>query len=196
METILMICVGIGLAAACGYRIFVPFLVAGIATHAGYLSLSDSFSWIGSWPAIIAFAVATALEIGAYYIPWLDNLLDTIATPVAVIAGIILASSVMGDFNPILKWALAIVAGGGAAGTIQGITSLTRAASTATTGGVGNPVVSTAEAGGSIVMSLLAIFLPVLALILLVLFIYFFGKRVIRFLRRRKQEKAAAKEES
>ncbi|MEK7250734.1 MAG: DUF4126 domain-containing protein [Bacteroidota bacterium] len=125
--------------------------------------LSSGFEWIGSLPALIAFGVATALEIAGYYVPWVDHSLDVITAPAAVVAGIIaMASSVVG-MSPFLQWTLAIIAGGGVAGLIQTFTGVTRLTSTATTGGIGNPVVSTAEAGGSVTLSILASVLPLVA---------------------------------
>ncbi|MFS8541738.1 MAG: DUF4126 domain-containing protein, partial [Tissierellales bacterium] len=114
-EILLSILMGIGLSAASGFRIFVPFLIISIASASGNLELSETFNWIGTTPALITFSIASVLEIGAYYIPWLDNLLDTIASPAAVIAGIILTASVVTDVSPLVKWVLAIIAGGGVA---------------------------------------------------------------------------------
>src|SRR5436305_11037162 len=139
METLLSVCLGIGLSAACGFRIFVPLLVMSIAALSGHLSLAHGFEWIASYPAMIAFAVATCLEIGGYYIPWLDNLLDTLASPAAIIAGTLITASLITGVSPFLKWTLAIIAGGGAAGMVQGTTVIARGASTAGTGGLGNP---------------------------------------------------------
>ena len=119
METLTSILLGIGLSAATGFRIFVPFLVASIAAITGYLPLSPSFEWIGTYPALILFGAATILEIAAYYIPWLDNLLDSIATPAAFVAGAILMVAVVSGLPPLAKWALAIIAGSGAAGIVQ-----------------------------------------------------------------------------
>lgn len=162
-ETILSILVGVALAAACGFRVFVPMLVLSVASYTGHLTLSSGFAWVGSLPALIAFGVATLAEIAGYYIPWVDHMLDVIAAPAAVVAGTVaMASSVVG-MSPFLQWTLAIIAGGGVAGLIHAFTGVTRLASTATTGGVGNPVVSTAEAGGSITLSILAIVLPFVA---------------------------------
>ena len=166
MEQLLSILIGIGLSATCGFRIFVPLLGISIAYHAGALELAPGFAWIGSWPATIAFGIAMVLEIAAYYIPWLDNLLDTIATPTAVVAGIIATASVVGDVSPFLRWALAIIAGGGLAGLFQGATVTLRGASTATTGGVINPVVSTGELIASVVGTLLSILAPYIAIII------------------------------
>jgi hypothetical protein len=168
LELTLSILIGIGLAAACGFRVFVPFLVASIASVAGHLTLAPGFEWIGTHYALVAFAVATLLEIAAYYVPWLDNLLDTIATPAAVVAGVVIAASVVGDMSPFLRWTLAVVAGGGAAAAVQAATVAVRGASSVTTGGLGNPVVSTGELGGSTVMAILAVVLPVVAVILVV----------------------------
>lgn len=185
METITSILLGIGLSAATGFRIFVPFLVASIAAITGYLPLSSSFEWIGTYPALIAFGAATILEIAAYYIPWFDNLLDTIATPAAFIAGAILMVAVVSGLPPLAKWALAIIAGSGAAGMVQTGTTVTRAASTTTTGGLANLVVSTVEAGSSFGLSLLAIFLPVFAGVLAITLISWFAIKILQKLKRK-----------
>lgn len=179
METLLSISLGIGLAAACGFRVFVPYLVMGVAAQLGHLELSGGFEWIGTWPAIIAFGAATLVEILAYYIPWVDNLLDSIATPAAVIAGIIITASATAELAPLLQWGLAIIAGGGAAATIQFATSATRLASTAGTGGLGNPLVSTVELFGSAGLAILAISIPFVALVIVILLVLFGFKRLI-----------------
>jgi hypothetical protein len=185
LDTITSILLGIGLSAATGFRIFVPFLVASIASLTGYLSLSSSFEWIGTYPALVAFGVATVLEIAAYYIPWFDNLLDTIATPAAFIAGAILMVAVLSGLPPLVKWALAIIAGSSAAGIVQTGTTVTRAASTTTTGGLANPVVSTVEAGSSFGLSLLAVFIPVLAGSLAIILISWLATKILKKLKRK-----------
>ena len=176
METVLSICIGIGLSAACGFRVFVPLLLTSVAALAGHLTLATHFQWIGTYPALIAFSVATGLEITGYYIPWLDHLLDTVATPAAIVAGTILTASMIIDVSPILRWSLAVIAGGGVAGVVQSGTVLTRAVSTSTSGGLANPVVSTAELGLSLVTSFLAIFVPVLAVVAVAILLVLFGK--------------------
>ena len=164
LETFLSIALGIGLSAAVGFRIFIPFTVMSIAALTGNLTLAPGFDWVGTWPALILFATATVLEIGAYYIPWLDNALDSIATPAAVIAGAVVTASVVGDISPMLRWVLAIIAGGGVAGSVQMGTTLLRAGSSVTTGGLGNPVVNTAEIASSFSLSVVTILLPIVAL--------------------------------
>lgn len=173
METVIAIIVGIGLSAACGFRIFVPLLVMNLASQTGYLPLAPGFEWIGGTPAAIVFATATVVEIFAYYIPWLDNILDTITTPAAMVAGVVATASVLTDVSPLMKWTLAIIAGGGAATVVQGATSTLRLKSTALTGGIGNPVVATGEWIGAILTALLAILVPVICLILLVLLVVY-----------------------
>ena len=180
MEHFLSICLGIGLSAACGFRVFVPLLVMSIAALSGHLSPAHGFEWIGSYPALIAFSVATCLEVAGYYIPWVDHLLDTVATPAAIVAGTIATASMVSDVSPFLKWTLAIIAGGGAAGLVQGTTVLTRGASGVTTAGLANPVVSTLELAGSIVTSILALIAPVLVVILIVGFLLIFGRKLFR----------------
>src|SRR6187455_1340592 len=113
MDLFLSLCIGIGLSAACGFRVFVPLLVIGIAAKSGPLAFVPAFPWIGTDAALVTFAVATCLEIGAYYIPWLDHALDVIATPAAIVAGTIATASMVGDMSPFMKWTLAVIAGGG-----------------------------------------------------------------------------------
>lgn len=156
--------VGIGLSAACGFRVFVPLLGASIAAVAGYLPLSPDFAWLGSWPALLAFAVATALEIGAYSVPYIDNLMDVIAAPAAMIAGTLLMASLLGDTSPFLKWSLAVIAGGGAAGIVQAGSMALRGGSTLLTGGVGNLLVAALEFAGAVGMTVLALLVPLLAI--------------------------------
>jgi hypothetical protein len=189
-QILLSICVGIGLSAACGFRVFVPLLVLSIGAMTGHVHLAQNFSWIATTPALVAFAVATVVEIAAYYIPFLDNLLDTIAGPTAVIAGILVTASVMADVDPMWRWTLAVIAGGGIASSTQLATTKLRVASSTTTGGIGNHLLSTGEAVFSSGLSVLAIALPIIAFIVVVLvliacwlLIYAIGKRLYRWLR-------------
>ena len=172
-QIILSVMAGVGLSAACGFRIFIPPLIIAIAAKAGHVNLGTEFAWMSSDIALVAFGLAAVLEVGAYYIPWLDNALDTIAAPVAVVAGTITSAAVFGDMSPWLKWTLAAIAGGGAAGAVQITTTVTRGASSAITGGMGNWAVSTAEGIGSIFTAVLAIVIPVLVFSLFVLFVGF-----------------------
>ena len=187
----LSIALGTGLAAATGLRVFPPLLVASVAAWSGHLHLNDHFAWLGTLPALVMLAVAAGVEVAAYYIPFVDHLLDAIMAPVALIAGTVAAAAVMGDMPPLLKWATAIVAGGGAAGLTQGLTTLLRAGSTATTAGLGNPVVSTAELGGSVVLSLLALAAPFLA-VAAVVAVILLALRVGYRIRRRRAAASAA----
>lgn len=164
-EVFLGLSVGVGLAAACGFRIFVPLLFMSLAVKTGHLEVNESFSWLSSDVALASFAVATALEIGAYYLPWIDNMLDAAASPLSVIAGTVVMASFVPEIDPWLKWSLSVIAGGAAAGAVQSVTTLARGASTATTGGLANPVVSTTEAAASTGLSAAAIFLPALMIV-------------------------------
>jgi hypothetical protein len=178
------IALGIGLAAATGFRVFLPLLITSVATYGGYIPVSDGFAWIGTPAAVIMFGVAALAEVLAYYIPGVDNMLDTIATPAALIAGTLVSAAVMADLPPIVKWTAAIIAGGGAAGITQAVTTLVRANSTMFTGGLGNPVIATAEFGGATIISLLALSVPFVAVGLVVLFCWFAVHTIRRLLRR------------
>lgn len=155
--------VGVGLAAACGFRVILPFLGLSIAGMTGIIPLAPEFQWIATWPALIAFGTAAVLEIAAYYVPWMDNLLDSVATPLAVAAGTIAAASVVIDLPPLMKWSLAIIAGGGMAGIVQTGTALLRGMSTLSTGGTGNFAIATAELAGAVATTLISLLVPVLA---------------------------------
>jgi len=164
---------GLGLAAACGLRVFAPLLVLGLAARFGPLSLSPGFAWAESTPALVALGLATLLEISAYYVPWLDHALDAIAAPVALVAGVFAVAALTGELPPWLRWSIAIIAGGGLAGLTQAATTLLRLKSTATTGGLGNPVVATGEWIGAIALAVVAVLLPLLALAAVVSLVIF-----------------------
>lgn len=182
LQSLIAVCLGIGLSAACGFRVFVPFLVMSLATRSGHLVVAGSFEWIGSTPALVMFAVATLLEIGAYYIPWLDNALDSVATPAAAVAGVIVTAAVVTDLDPTLKWPLAVIAGGGIAGAVQAATVAARGVSVLSTAGATNPLVSTIEAVASVALTTLSLVLPAIAaaVVLVVLLLLW------RLLRRRR----------
>lgn len=192
MDPFLGLAVGIGLAAACGFRIFVPLLVMSIAANSGNLQLAAGFEWIATPEAMFAFGTATALEIAAYYIPAVDNLLDTVATPSAAVAGTIVTAACVANMDPFLTWSLAAIGGGGSALAVQGATTLTRFASTAGTGGLGNPLVSTAEAGGSATLSVLALAFPFVAAAAVLVAVFFIVKKAIALTRGRSAAKASA----
>jgi hypothetical protein len=170
METILAVITGIGLSAACGFRVFVPLFALNLASMYGYIHLAQGFEWIGGYYATIVFVSATILEIIAYYVPWLDNIMDAIASPVSIIAGTIATASVITDMPASVKWMVAIIAGGGIAGLLQGSTTALRAKSSLFSGGLGNPLVATLELIGSAVIAFLAIILPIIGFILVTAF--------------------------
>ena len=168
----LSVALGVGLAAATGLRLFLPMLVASAAAYSGHLPLSENFAWLGTLPALILLGVAAAVEILAYYIPGVDNLLDTVATPAAFVAGTVVAAAVMTDLPPMVKWMAAAIAGGGTASFTQGVTTMLRAKSSVLTGGLGNPVIATGELGGSVLLSLLALAAPLVAFAVVILLLW------------------------
>jgi hypothetical protein len=171
-ETIISICLGVGLSASVGFRVFLPLFALSLAAYFDVWQLNASWEWLGSTTALITLGAATVVEIIAYFIPYIDNLLDSIAIPLAALAGTAIMLSTVADLSPLITWSLAIIAGGGTAAAVAGTSSTTRLASTATTGGIANPVVSTIETGTSIVMSIISIFLPILAAILAIFIIF------------------------
>ncbi len=171
-ETIISICLGIGLSASAGFRVFLPLFALSLSSYFNILELNESWQWIGSLTAVITFGVATLVEVAAYYVPFIDNLLDSIAIPLATIAGTAVMVSTVVDLSPMVTWALAIIAGGGTAAAIKSTTGATRLTSSVSTAGFGNSIITTIETGTAIVMSFFSIFLPIVAFILVILVFY------------------------
>lgn len=166
METVISIFLGIGLAASAGFRVFLPLFALSLASYFNIWEINENWEWLGSTTALIVLGIAMLFEVFAYYIPFVDNLLDTIAIPLAAIAGTAVVVSTATNLDPLVTWSLAIIAGGGTASVIKGAATATRLSSSATTAGLGNPVVSTVETGSSIILSAASVFAPVLAVIL------------------------------
>lgn len=180
-ETLISVFLGVGLAASVGFRVFLPLFILSLSAYFGVIPLNESWQWVGSISALITLGLATVLEISAYYIPVFDNLLDTIAVPLAAIAGTAVVVSTAANLDPVVTWSLAIIAGGGTATAIKGGSAATRTASTTTTAGLANPIVSTVETGSATALSIAAIFLPILAIIIVVVLligVYFFFKKL------------------
>ncbi len=179
MDTVLSVLLGTGLAAAAGFRVFVPLLAVGLAGRFGVVPLAGGFSWMGSTPALVAFGVATVLEVLAYFVPWVDHLLDVVATPAAVLAGVVLTAAVVTDLDPAWRWTLAVVAGGGTATVFQSLTAGARGISGLTTGGLANPLVAAFEAAASVVLTLLSLLVPVAAVLLGVVLLVLVARRTV-----------------
>ena len=178
--------IGIGLAAASGFRVFLPLFAVSLASYLGWIPTNDNFQWLSGLPTLIVTGVATLVEILAYYIPVVDNFLDTVTVPLATVAGSVLFASQFIELGTFPQWALAIIAGGGTAATIAAGFAGTRAASTATTAGIGNNVIATTETAGAGLMSVLSIFLPVIAFIIalaLLILVIIFGRKIWRKVR-------------
>ncbi|RTZ68357.1 MAG: DUF4126 domain-containing protein [Verrucomicrobia bacterium] len=175
MEEVMSVLIGIALSATCGFRVFVPLLAVNIGTRAQnadgepLIELAAGFDWLSSDIAMMVFLVATLFEIGGYYIPWIDNLLDTVASPAAIVAGTVITASFITGMDPWLQWLLGLIAGGSAAGAVQATTVVTRASSTVTTGGLGNPIVASVETSGAFLGSALAILAAPFAIAVFVL---------------------------
>ncbi len=189
-ELMVPVALGVGLAAATGFRLFLPMLIVSAAAYTGHLPLGESFAWLATPQALIMLTVAAVVEIVAYYIPGVDNLLDTVATPAAFVAGTMVTAAVITDLPPMVKWTTAIIAGGGVAGLTQGVTALLRAKSTVFTGGVGNPVIATTELGSSLLLSLLALTAPFIALGVVVLLLWLAARAIWKSTQRAPQPKS------
>jgi hypothetical protein len=175
-ESFIAVAIGIGLAAATGLRVFLPLLVACVAARWGALPLSAGFQWLSTTDALVALATASTLEVAAYYIPGLDHLMDVVATPAVFAAGTIVSASVMVNIPPAIMWPLAIIAGGGVAGATKVTSALVRAKTGVLTAGLANPVVSTGETAGAIVVAMAAIAIPVVCVLALAVVLVWIGR--------------------
>jgi len=184
----LSIALGVVLAAATGFRVFLPMLIVSGAAYTGHLSLDNSFAWLATPFALTMLGVAALVEVLAYYVPGVDNLLDAVATPAAFVAGTIVSAAVMTDLPPMAKWMAAVIAGGGTASLTQGVTTILRAKSTVVTGGLGNPVIATGELGGAVLLSLLALAAPLAAVAVVILLLWL----AFRLIRRQRQGRQRA----
>jgi hypothetical protein len=179
--------IGIGLAAATGFRVFLPMFAVSLASYLHWIPMNESFEWLAGLPTLITTGVATIAEILAYYLPLIDHLLDTVSVPMATVAGSVLFASQFADLGTFPQWALALIAGGGTAATISSGFAGLRAASTATTGGLGNSIVGTTETAGAGIMTVLAIAAPIVAAICaigLVIVVWVLGRKALRKFRK------------
>lgn len=176
-EIVMAVLLGVGLSASCGFRVFVPMLVTALATHFGWFPgwVHNQFPWMGTMPAIIALGSASVIEIAAYYIPVVDHALDTIATPLAVVAGTLLTSAVLPVDDEMLRWGMGLIVGGGSAGVVQSGTVITRMLSGKFTMTAGNGVVASGENIASISGSIMAFVLPIITGIVALVMVWVMG---------------------
>ncbi|EGZ51169.1 DUF4126 domain-containing protein [Neisseria wadsworthii] len=182
-DTLISIALGVGLAVSSGFRVFLPLFALSLSAYFGMWPLNESWQWLASTNALIILGIAAITESLSYLIPFVDNLLDTIAVPLAGLAGTAVVASTAADLSPAVTWTLAIIAGGGAAAAIKGASATTRMASTATTGGLANPVFSVFETSMAVVMSVLSLFVPVLAVFLVVAVVFWLYRKYTRYQR-------------
>ncbi len=183
---------GITLSAASGLRVFLPILALGVSVRMGWLEVGEQFAWLASEPVLIIVGIAAMLEAGAYYIPLVDNLLDILATPAAIGGGTVIVASLLPEMNDLAQWGTALTLGGGSAGIVQGATVLARGLSTASSGGLANPVVSTGETAGSLFAIAMALLIPILFGVIVIIGLIALVVWMVRWLRRRGKAGAEA----
>jgi hypothetical protein len=163
LDTLVELMLAISLSSAAGFRVFVPLLALSAAAVLGHVDLPTNFDWLENPQALGLFAIAAILEILGYAIPWFDHILDIVATPAAILAGTVMTASLAPEMDPLVKWTLALVAGGGTAGLTKAVMNLLRGTSTAATGGLANPVFAALELLVAVTLSVIAVTLPVAA---------------------------------
>lgn len=186
MELALAICAGIALAAATGFRLFLPMLALSIAAHAGILTPTPAFSWLATNGALTLLLTAAVVEVAAYYVPWLDHALDSVTTPLSLVAGSCMVLATFPQGTPEwAKWSTALIAGSSSAGLIQVGTVAARSLTTYTTAGTANPIISTLELLGSLLLTILAILVPLLAIALMLAFLIWATRKLLAWRSRR-----------
>jgi Domain of unknown function (DUF4126) len=190
MSIIISIALGITLSAACGFRVFIPPLVLSLAANFGHMHLAPGLHWIGTYPALITFSTAAIVETLTFCIPGLSHLLDMVAAPIALSAGTLLTAATLDDVNPVFRWTIAIVAGGGSTGIVQGMTSMTRLATGALTGSLASPVIAAMEALSAVILSILALVIPLMAFIIVFTILLWSLKKIRRLVNNRKKRAA------
>ena len=160
---------GLALAACAGLRAFLPLLVVGVGGRLELVPLSESFTWLESWPAIIVFGAAVLAEMLGDKFPIIDHFLDLAQTFVKPIAGALVMATVVEDWAPLYGTVFLIVVGGSTAGAVHLTKAKLRLVSSVTTAGLGNPLLSVIEDVGALAGTVGAVVVPPLALALLVL---------------------------
>jgi hypothetical protein len=157
----------IGLGAASGLNPWIPLLGLGVAQRSGVVELSTSFDWLGATPTLVVLGVLFVLDLIGDKVAAIDSVLHVVGLVVAPVSGAIVLSAqenLLSDSHPLLAGGLGVVLGG----TVQVARGTLRPAVTATTGGLGNPVISAIEDAVSTVLTVLAVLVPVLAFLALV----------------------------
>ena len=160
---------GIGLAACAGLRAFLPLFVVALAGKLEFVTLSDSFAWLASWPALIVFGAAVVAEVLSDKLPIVDNFLDSVQIFVKPIAGALVAATVVEDWAPLYVTVVAVIGGGSAAGLVHVAKAKVRLLSSTTTAGFGNPVLSVSEDVGALAGSLGSLVVPQVVVAILLL---------------------------
>ena len=186
LQVLIAASTGLGLAAASGFRVFLPPFLMAVWVRIGFLDVNiegTEFESFSSDVSILLLGVASLSEILAYKIPWMDNMLDSLATPMAGLAGVSVVAVSLEGADPSVQWALAIIAGGGTSLSIQSATVAGRGLSSMFTLGLANPFFSLIEDIASILLIFIALLAPLVALCASTILIF-------AILRRKMQEPA------
>jgi uncharacterized membrane protein len=185
MHIVLGILLGLGLSASTGLNTFLPLLLLSAAArfHIAGITLGSKFEWLTSDAAMITLIVACVIELIADKIPAVDHFLDSAGTIIRPIAGALASASVLTGIDPMVAAIVGIIVGAPTSFGFHTLKAGTRVASSATTFGCANPLLSLIEDVISFALSVLSIFLPILvpvALALLVFVLYRLMKRIRR----------------
>jgi len=161
---------GLGLASATGLRTFLPLLMLALAARFGLfgIDLNDQMAWLADGPAIAALAVAAMVEFAGDKIPVVDHGLNVLGAFTRPVAGAVVAGSVFAGLDPTTAAIAGVIVGAPTAFAFNAAQGGARLTSTATTGGIGNPVLSLIEDVLSFLTVILAFLAPVLVPVLMI----------------------------
>lgn len=165
----LAIGMGLALATTCGLRAFLPLLAISVLAAVGKIDLAEGFMWMASPTALVCFGTAVIVEMAADKIPAVDHALDAAGVLVKPTAAALVTASMVHGFDPMLALVLGVMTGGVAAEAVHVAKAKARLMSSALTGTVANPVLSTAEDLVAIVGVVLSILVPILGLVVMLL---------------------------
>ncbi|HEU0014834.1 MAG TPA: DUF4126 domain-containing protein [Longimicrobium sp.] len=183
MDALSAVAFGVVLAACAGLRAFLPVFSASLAARVMELPLPDYLAWLDRADTLVLFGAATLLEVLGDKVPFVDHLLDSVQVAVKPVLGVVAAIPFLYQLSPEYAAALGIAMGAPLALGVHATKATVRVGSTATTGGLGNPVLSVLEdvaAAGAVVLAFIA---PVLALVLTVVLLAWLVRLALRLRR-------------
>jgi len=180
LDLYLKILIGLGLSAASGFRLFVPFAILSIFSISGIYNTTSTPYIFSSDLFLVIFIILSVSEVVLFYNPWIDNMLDLISTPASIFSGIILTYFVLYDTEIYLRLLISVILGGLVSLNVQLLTVKARSSTSIFSKGNGNQIVSTIENISSIFISILVLKFPLAGIFVSAIIIYLIYTFIIK----------------